>query len=107
MNLIKRLSVATATILMATAFVACNGSDTPNSGDEGNKPTIGTLTSDITSATQLEAKTYILNGSVRVKKGASLTIPAGTIIKTKQGFDQFILVEQVARLLSMVLRSTQ
>lgn len=78
-------------MLMATAFVACSDDDQP-SGGELFKGT--NLVGQITEATRLEAKTYTLDGPLEIKKGASLTIPAGTIIKAKEGFNSYIHVEQ-------------
>lgn len=92
MKTFKKLSTVVATLLMTTAFVACDkDGDKPSSGDlfEGT-----TLKGEITEATSLEAKTYILSGPLEIKKGGSLTIPAGTTIKAKQGYYSYIYVEQ-------------
>lgn len=96
MKILKTLSVAAATLAMATMFVACS--------DEGNTPSGGdrfedaVLKGEITEATRLEAKTYTLAGPLEIKKGASLTIPAGTTIRAKQGYYSYIMVEQGGKL---------
>lgn len=55
----------------------------------------GNLPAEITTAMALEAgKEYFIDGSVHVKEGGSLTIPAGMTIRARQGFDSFILVER-------------
>lgn len=79
------------------AFVVCaslfscnkeNTNETPVSGTE-------TLKGEITGTTTLNAsKEYILDGSLIVKDGATLNIPAGTQIKANKGFDKYILVAQ-------------
>ncbi|RVU90788.1 hypothetical protein [Flavobacterium columnare] len=58
---------------------------------------IGTenLSGTITNNTTLTAsKTYYLNGSLIIDNGGTLNIPAGTIIKSKKGFSNYILVLQ-------------
>ncbi len=56
---------------------------------EGNLPT------EITTAVSLEAgKEYFIDGSVHVKEGGVLVVPAGTTVKARNGFDNFILVER-------------
>ena len=55
----------------------------------------GDLPLEITSPIALEAgKEYFINGSVHVKDGGVLVIPAGMTIKARQGFANFILVER-------------
>ena len=41
----------------------------------------------------------MLDGPLFVKKGATLTIPAGTVITAGQGFDKYLLVEQGAKIM--------
>lgn len=89
-----------AAIMLSVALVACDGDEpTPEKKPTPNpEPTpevqVKSLKGDITNAMVLNAQSYILSGTVRVKAGASLTIPAGTVIKAEKGFDQYILVEQ-------------
>ncbi len=63
-----------------------------------------TLTGDITSDVSLNASVeYTLTGTVSVKSGATLTIPAGTVIKAKAGstgFSQYIIVEQGGKIMA-------
>ena len=64
------------------------GSETPALEDE-NMPT--EITSDVT----LDAgKQYYIEGTVRVKAGGVLRIPAGMTIKSRNGFGNYIIVEQ-------------
>lgn len=43
---------------------------------------------------------YSLEGTVNVKAGATLTIPAGTVIKAKKGFSQYIIIERGAKIMA-------
>ncbi len=53
------------------------------------------LVGSISGARTLDASiTYTITGPVIVEDGATLTIPAGTIIKAKKGFNSYILVLQ-------------
>ena len=55
----------------------------------------GDLPLEITTPMELvEGNEYFINGSVHVKDGGVLLIPAGMTIKAKQGFENFILVER-------------
>lgn len=55
----------------------------------------GDLPLEISSPIALEAgQEYFINGSVHVKEGGVLLIPAGMTIKAKEGFSNFILVER-------------
>ncbi|MFD2099824.1 hypothetical protein [Flagellimonas iocasae] len=57
------------------------------------------LSGEVTSDTELDAsKEYSLTGSYVVKAGASLTIPAGTVIKASGGTAAFIGVERGAQI---------
>ncbi len=54
-----------------------------------------TISGDITEDTQLNALyTYTLDGTVSIKDGATLTIPAGTTIEATSGFSSYLIVEQ-------------
>ena len=58
------------------------------------------LKGDIAKDMTLDASVaYMLDGPLFVKKGATLTIPAGTVITAGQGFDKYILVEQGAKIM--------
>ena len=53
------------------------------------------LPADITSEVTLQSNVqYYINGSVHVKDGGVLRIPAGMTIKARKGFASFILVER-------------
>lgn len=53
------------------------------------------LSGDIVTNVTLDAEVeYLLNGTLRVKSGGKLTIPAGTVIKAQKGFSSYLLVEQ-------------
>ena len=53
-----------------------------------------TLSGSISSNRVLNStKTYVIDGGVRVKSGATLTIPAGTTIKSNVGTGNFLAVE--------------
>lgn len=54
----------------------------------------GTLTGEQT----LDAKEYILNGTVIIADGGRLNIPAGTTIKAREGFSSYLLVAQGGKL---------
>lgn len=109
----KRLFVNFMTLAaMATAltFTACssdsdgdgNGNGNGNGNGEGTGSSIvvgdnvlfGTLTGEQT----LEAKEYILNGTVIIADGGRLNIPAGTTIKANEGFSNYLLVAQGGKL---------
>lgn len=68
---------------------------------ENNPPVVSNILSgDITTDLALESgKTYNLDGGVHVKKGATLTIPAGvTIVALDNDKAPYILVEQGAKI---------
>lgn len=71
--------------------------------DKPDKPDVveedPSLKGEITEDRTLNAATaYTLDGALFVKKGATLTIPAGTTITAAAGFDKYILVEQGAKI---------
>ncbi|MCZ2101241.1 MAG: hypothetical protein LC107_06865 [Chitinophagales bacterium] len=62
---------------------------------EEQNTTNSELSGSISSAKILDASiTYNLTGPLIIEDGASLTIPAGTTIKAKKGFNSYILVLQ-------------
>ncbi len=77
--------------IVAVLFTGCNDDD-----ENGPKPLEGnTLSGDITGDVELDASiAYTLTGTVSIKNGATLTIPAGTTIKATKGFSSYIIVEQ-------------
>lgn len=90
---IMRFSPVAALILTMT-FVACSSDD-----DEGETidtpPTASELVGSITGNKTLDPSiTYTITGPVIVEDGAELTIPAGTRIEARKGFNSYILVLQ-------------
>lgn len=89
----KKIITNTYTIALALglALTACNKD---NSGEDTTTEDT-TLKGAVTQSRTLDAsKAYILDGALVVKDGATLTIPAGTIIKANKGFEKYILVEK-------------
>ena len=108
----KRLFVNFMTFAaMATAltFTACSsdsdGDDNGN-GNGGNGGGTGSsivvggniLSGTLTGEQTLDAKEYILNGTVIIADGGRLNIPAGTTIKAREGFSSYLLVAQGGKL---------
>lgn len=84
---------------MATTFtLASCGDDNEGGNGTGEGSSIvfngNTLTGTLSGEEVLEAKEYILSGIVVIEEGGELTIPAGTTIKARQGFSNYILVAQ-------------
>ena len=48
----------------------------------------------------LASKVYLIEGSVIVNDGATLTIPAGTTIRAKEGFANYLLVAQGGKIMA-------
>ena len=89
-------------VLTAMAFAAwmsmpvltsCSNEDlTPGDGDP--KPT-EELNGTVEGTLKLDAATeYKLTGTLTVPSGATLEIPAGTVIRAQKGFDKYIIVAQ-------------
>lgn len=109
----KRLFVNFMTFAaMATAltFTACSsdsdGDDNGNGnggngGGTGSSIVVGEniLSGTLTGEQTLDAKEYILNGTVIIADGGRLNIPAGTTIKAREGFSSYLLVAQGGKLL--------
>lgn len=89
----KSFLMITAVALLS-ASIALSSCSKENGG--GTKPiTEDELTGNISGTITLDASvTYSINGSVIVENGAILNIPAGTTIKAKKGFNNYILVLQ-------------
>mgnify|MGYP000359713764 CR=1 FL=1 len=75
--------------LVAIIFTGCNDDDDNVQEIEGD-----VLNTDVTGELTLAAGTYTLDGTVAVKDGGVLTIPAGTTIKATKGYSSYIIVEQ-------------
>lgn len=77
-------------------FTACN--------DDNNDPAEvvdNVLKGDVTTNKTLDANVeYSLEGTLNVKLGATLTIPAGTVIKAKKGFSQYVIIERGAKIIA-------
>lgn len=84
------------TTALAFFAIAMLASCKKDSGGTGTPPvTEDNLVGNIKQAKTLDAAiTYTITGPVIVEDGAVLTIPAGTTIKAKKGFDSYILVLQ-------------
>lgn len=80
-----------------TVFTACDNDDPKP--EQPVAPAEAKLSGKITTAVTLNANTvYTLEGAVVVEKGGVLTIPAGTVIKVRKGFENYLLVAQGGRL---------
>ncbi|MGV8827749.1 MAG: hypothetical protein ACWA6U_05450 [Breznakibacter sp.] len=79
--------------MMASAFTFASCSD--DDEDDANVLAGNELKSDITTEVRLDpAVKYNLTGTVNIKSGGKLIIPAGTTIQSESGFAAYILVEQ-------------
>ena len=68
--------------------------ENPGGGEEPVVETVE-LSGNVEGTMTLDAETeYILAGTLTVPDGATLEIPAGTKIKAKQGFGNYIIVAQ-------------
>nr|WP_321450844.1 hypothetical protein [uncultured Carboxylicivirga sp.] len=78
--------------LALLALSSCNDDDPTNNVNviDGNLIK-GNIVEDLELDPTVE---WVLDGTLSVKKGAKLTIPAGTTIKAKPGFYSYIMVEQ-------------
>lgn len=84
--------------LLLTAFVfsACEKDDDNDNTYEGN-----VLGGDLTESTTLDASVeYTLDGTLAIKEGVTLTIPAGTVIKAKKGFSNYVIVERGGKIIA-------
>lgn len=90
---LKKMNLPKSAIMLmflALGFTACDK-------DNSDNPTAktGELAGSISGVKELDASvTYTLTGPVIVEDGGTLTIPAGTTIKAKKGFNSYILVLQ-------------
>jgi hypothetical protein len=93
MTTIKNFSTLTTVLLlfMVINLVSC----TKENKDGENPKKEGELVGSITDTKSLDSTiTYTITGPVIVEDGATLNIPAGTMIKAKKGFNNYILVLQ-------------
>ena len=75
--------------MSAMLFTSCEN----NVNDDNDQPSANELSGAITSVKELDANvTYTLNGTVTVEEGGELVIPAGTVIKCRKGFSNYLLV---------------
>lgn len=95
-----------ATVLTFTACSSNSDGDGNGNGNGGNEGGTGSsivvgdniLSGSLTGEQTLEAKEYILNGTVVIEDGGRLNIPAGTTIKAREGFSSYLLVAQGGKL---------
>ncbi|MDX1461410.1 MAG: hypothetical protein R3359_00015 [Marinirhabdus sp.] len=83
-------------ILSITLAVSCSSSDDDfqPTDDDGTTEELD-LAGDITEDRILDpTQQYSISGTVLIKDGAKLTIPAGTVIVSEEGTDKYIAVEQ-------------
>lgn len=95
-----------ATVLTFTACSSDSDGDGNGNGNGGNEGGTGSsivvgdniLSGSLNGEQTLEAKEYILNGTVVIEDGGRLNIPAGTTIKAREGFSSYLLVAQGGKL---------
>jgi hypothetical protein len=92
----KHLSKITALFAVAfTLFLASCSSDDNDPGTPTDPVEDTNLSGNIDSDRVLDpTQAYTITGTVLVKDGATLTIPAGTVITSETGTDKYIAVEQ-------------
>lgn len=77
--------------MSALVFTSCSNDDDPKDPSENENVLSGAIESVVT----LDAtKEYTLSGTVTVEDGGELVIPAGTVIKCKKGFSNYLIVLQ-------------
>ncbi|MFV0391391.1 MAG: hypothetical protein ACK5KP_05845 [Paludibacteraceae bacterium] len=77
-----------AVAIMATVFISCEKEEP--TGSEGIAGSIGSGE----TVTLKAGEDYLLDGPLLVEAGGTLNIEAGTVIKAKKGFSNYILVLQ-------------
>jgi hypothetical protein len=92
----KILSFVMAAVFLAPVVLTSCGDDEPVDPQQPQQPLVdnklaGTLEGTLTLDASVE---YLLDGALIVENGGVLNIPAGTTIKAKKGFGQYILVLQ-------------
>lgn len=92
-TLIKLASIVLLFVATSTTFISCSSDD-----DSSSTPIVVTedeLVGNISGERTLDASIiYTITGPVIVEEGGVLNIPAGTTIKAKKGFNNYILVLQ-------------
>lgn len=93
--------MAMAAITTTLTLTSCGSDDDGNDTSDGASILAAdgkTLMGNLTGKQTLEEGEYILGGTVIIKNGGELTIPAGTTIKATKGFSSYILVAQGGKL---------
>lgn len=93
------MNYRTFSLLVAAALILLTGCKMdPDYTLPGGESSEAILVGDITEDFVLSTGRYHLEGTVRVRMGATLTIERGTVISSMPGFDKYILVEQGAKI---------
>lgn len=88
-NFMKNVAIATV-VCFFLGFVSCSENTTSNDPSSSN-----TLSGSISTTVTLDATLkYTLEGALVIEKGGDLILPAGTIIESKTGFSNYIIVLQ-------------
>jgi hypothetical protein len=89
-----------STLALAALFLnSCSSDDDNNNDGPSTENLSGNLTSDLTL--ENDGTTYVLNGALFVKDGATLTIEAGVTVEALAGgTDVYILVERGGRIIA-------
>ncbi len=82
--------------IFAILFAGCKKDD-PEPTPEPSQELSGDITSDVTLD---DFNEYKLAGTLSVKDGGILRIPAGTTIKANKGFSNYIIVEQGGKIMA-------
>lgn len=90
----QTLSLLVSAVLILLTGCKMDPDYTMPDGESGEAILVG----DITKNLVLSTGKYHLEGTVRVRMGATLTIERGTVISSMPGFDKYILVEQGAKI---------
>ena len=93
-------NIAAVFVLLGLVFVtSCSSDDAFNTQQEEGGEESTALTGNLTSNRILDPSLqYNITGPFLVKSGATLTIPAGTVIVSETGTDRYIAVEQGAQI---------
>lgn len=79
-----------ASLFVGLAFTSCDKDD---DDDNGKETADNELSGSVTDTKTLDASVeYFLTGPLIVEEGGVLEIPAGTVIKAREGFSKYILV---------------
>lgn len=77
--------------MSAFVFTSCSNNDDPKDPSDSENVLSGAIEGVVTLD---GTKEYTLNGTVTVEDGGELVIPAGTVIKCKKGFSNYLIVLQ-------------